>query len=207
MPTASPPAQAPNTDHTTAVDHGMPPGAALVQAAHQQTFTAVYQQHVERIYRYHLARTGRVEDAQDLTAETFQAALEGFTGYDPARGPAAAWLMGIAQHKLVDHFRRYRSTLPLAQVEDQPDRGASTEDASLQHLQMAQVAAALLALPADRAEALSLHFFAGLSLNEAAQVMRRSDEAVKKLIHRGLADLRRRLAYPPAAAASVEVNP
>ena len=162
-------------------------------------FTAVYQQHVERIYRYHLARTGSTEDAQDLTAETFHAALESFAAFDPDQGCAAAWLTGIARHKLVDHFRRSRHTDPIAQIEDQPDRVVSPEEASAQRLQMAQVSAALRSLPADRAEALSLHFFAGLSLSEAAQVMRRSDEAVKKLIHRGLADLRRQLAHAPGS--------
>ena len=56
------------------------------------------------------------------------------------------------------------------------------------------------------AQVVKLRFFAGLSLSEAAQVMKRSEEAVKKLIHRGLADLRRRLAHTPGADASVEVN-
>ena len=199
MPTASPPAQAPKPAALAALDAGS------LRSTREHPFTAVYQQHIERIYRYHLARTGSAEDAQDLTAETFRAALESFAAYDPAQGPAAAWLTGIAHHKLVDHFRRSQRTDPSAQIDDQPDRSASPEEASAQHLQMAQVSAALRRLPADRAEALSLHFFAGLSLNEAAQVMRRSDEAVKKLIHRGLADLRRILAWP-LVRASVEVN-
>jgi len=182
-----------------------PPVPRTADMEQNHPFTAVYQQHVERIYRYHLARTGSVEDAQDLTAETFHAALESFAAYDPARGCAAAWLTGIAQHKLVDHFRRAQRTRTMAQVEDRPDRAASPEESSAQRLQMAQVSAALGKLPADRAEALSLHFFAGLSLSEAAQVMRRSEEAIKKLIHRGLADLRRQLTDTPPVKTTVEV--
>jgi RNA polymerase sigma-70 factor (ECF subfamily) len=182
------------------------PDAMSLRNERVHPFTAVYQQHVERIYRYLLARTGSAEDAQDLTGETFRAALESFTAYDPAQGCAAAWLMGIAHHKLVDHFRRSRKTDPSAQIEDQPDRAASPEEASVERLQMAQVSAALRSLPAKRLEALSLHFFAGLTLSETAQVMRRSDEAVKKLIHRGLADLRRCLNFTSGADASVEVN-
>lgn len=181
-----------------------PPALASHEAltrrhAGEHPFTAVYQQNVTRIYRYLLARAGSAEDAEDLTAETFHAALENFAAFDPAQGPAAAWLTGIARHKLADHFRRARGILPIAQIEDQPDRAASPEEASARRLQLAQVAAALRTLPRDRAEALSLHFFAGLSLSEAARVMCRSDEAVKKLIHRGLADLRQRLDYTPPA--------
>lgn len=169
-------------------------------------FTAVYQQHVERIYRYHLARTGSLEDAQDLTAETFHAALESFPTFDPAQGCAAAWLAGIARHKLADHYRRSPRDVPIAQVEDQPDQAASPEEISAHRLQMAQVATALRSLPVDRADALSLHFFAGLSLSETAQVMRRSDQAVKKLVHRGLADLRRQLSTFPNRQTPVEAT-
>jgi RNA polymerase sigma-70 factor (ECF subfamily) len=200
MPTTSPPAQAPKAEDLAA------PEAAFATRTREHPFTAVYQQHVERVYRYHLARTGSVEDAQDLTAETFRAALESFATFDPTHGPAAAWLAGIAQHKLADYFRRSWRAVPIALIEDKPDGAASPEEASAHRLQMAQVSAALRRLSSSRAEALSLHFFAGLSLSEAALVMRRSDEAVKKLIHRGLADLRRLLDYPPTAATSVEVN-
>ncbi len=179
----------------------LPQGSAA-DAGHP--FTSLYQQHIERIYRYHLARTGSVEDAQDLTAETFQAALENYSAFDPARGCAAAWLTGIAQHKLSDHFRRARRTVAIAQVEDQPDRAASPEETSDHRLQITQVSAALRNLSTDRAEALSLHFFAGLSLSEAAHVMHRSDQAVKKLIHRGLADLRRQLSLTQNVQTAVE---
>ena len=161
MPPASPPAQAPKTAGLAPLD------AVSLRNEREHPFTALYQQHVERIYRYLLARTGSAEDAQDLTAETFHAALESFATFDPAQGCVAAWLTGIARHKLVDHFRRSRQTDPISQVEDQPDRAASTEEASARHLQMAQIAVALRSLPADRSEALSLHFFAGLSTESA----------------------------------------
>src|SRR3954464_14978590 len=52
-------------------------------------------------------RRGRdAELAADLTAETFAAALDGRRRYAPARGPAAAWLYGIARRQLVTFQRR-----------------------------------------------------------------------------------------------------
>lgn len=190
----------------------LPPDPQAARPSHTDTaeprhpFTALYQQHVDCIYRYHLARTGDVNDAQDLTAETFHAALENYAAYNPARGNPAAWLSGIARHKLADHYRRSRRVLPIAQVEDQPDPAASPEEASARGLQMAQVSTALRKLPTDRAEALSLHFFAGLSQSETAQVMHKSNEAVKKLIHRGLADLRAQMIPAPPVSSTVEVT-
>lgn len=159
------------------------------------SFTDLYQQYVERIYRYHLARTGAPQDAQDLTADTFHAALENFATYRPAHGSPAAWLMGIAHHKLVDYFRRRRLHLPLESAENHPTPRPSPEESVSRRAQMNQVATALRKLGPERAEALTLHFFGGLSLAETGQVMGKNEEAVKKLIHRGLADLRGQLTF------------
>ena len=40
-----------------------------------EAFVELYQRHILKVYRYHLARTGNVADAQDLTSQTFMAAL------------------------------------------------------------------------------------------------------------------------------------
>src|SRR3954463_6185765 len=48
------------------------------------------------------------ELAFDLAAETFAAALVSLRRYRPGRGPAAGWLLGIAQHKLLESLRRGR---------------------------------------------------------------------------------------------------
>ena len=43
--------------------------------------------------------------AEDLTAETFMAAVAS-AGASRAPQVSVAWLIGIARHKLVDHWRR-----------------------------------------------------------------------------------------------------
>jgi len=161
-------------------------------------FVDLYDQSVEQIYRYHLSRTGDALDAQDLTADTFRAALEWFSSYRPERGRPLAWLIGIARHKQIDYLRglsRHKSSpLTLEQAEQHPSGWPSPEDQAIQHMQVAQVARALRGLSQDRAEAISLHFFAGLSLGEVGKVMGKREEAIKKLVHRGLKDLKHRLA-------------
>ena len=51
---------------------------AAVNAA---AFAELYRRHVTRVYRYHAAHTGNVKDAEDLTSQTFMAALEGIRSY------------------------------------------------------------------------------------------------------------------------------
>ena len=165
-------------------------------------FCALYDQTVERVYRYHLARTGSAADAEDLTAETFHAAL---VSYDRLREsePPLPWLMGIARHKLADHLRRSllpaglfrgkQRSVPLESLPEMALPGPSIEDQAGQRLEVARVVRALRALNSQRAEAIALRYFAGLDLEDVAQAMGKSEEAAKKLVQRGLAELRERL--------------
>jgi len=52
--------------------------------ADPEAFAELYRRHVRSIYCYHLAHTGDVRDAEDLTSQTFMAAL-GQAVYDVAR--------------------------------------------------------------------------------------------------------------------------
>jgi RNA polymerase sigma-70 factor, ECF subfamily len=155
-------------------------------------FALFYDQHVERIYRYLLVRLGAPADAEDLTAETFRAALEGYSRLR-ADDSAAAWLVGIARHKLVDHFRRRKPVFPLEEATERPHPGPTVEEMAGQRLEMTRVARALACLNRERAEALALHYFAGLNLAEVGQSLGKSEEAAKKLVQRGLEELRQRL--------------
>jgi RNA polymerase sigma-70 factor (ECF subfamily) len=57
-----------------------------------QAFAERYRRHVRSIYRYHLAHTGNVKDAEDLTSQTFMAALEGIRSFR-GTGPYITWLI------------------------------------------------------------------------------------------------------------------
>jgi DNA-directed RNA polymerase specialized sigma24 family protein len=57
---------------------------------------------------YLRTRVADPEQALDLAAETFAAALISVRRYQPGRGPAAAWLLGIAHNKLLESLRRGR---------------------------------------------------------------------------------------------------
>jgi RNA polymerase sigma-70 factor (ECF subfamily) len=163
------------------------------QAQHDaEAFGVLYQRHAKSIYRYHLARTGNVQDAQDLTAQTFLAALEGIGAYRGQR-TFASWLFGIASHKAADHHRRLRVHRPLAEAEEMAQDGPPVEEATVRRLQMGHVQEALQAIAPERAEALILRIFSGLSAAQTGQIMGKSEAAVRMLVHRGLRDLRQTL--------------
>lgn len=168
--------------------------AALVRRAQQDLshFSELYQRHGQRVYRYLLSRVGNVHDAQDLTSQTFIAAMEGIHNF---RGNSAftTWLLGIARHKAADQFRLRKPEIDLETAVDVPDAHLHADDIVAQHLAVEQVARKLQTLSPDRAEALRLRLFAGLDVGDVARLMNKNEAAVRMLVFRGMQDLKLQL--------------
>ena len=156
-------------------------------------FSELYRRHLDRVYRYHIVHTGNMRDAEDLTSQTFLAALESIRSFR-GTGSFAAWLMGIASRKRLMHFRSRgsRLELPLDVALTYPSPDLPTDTAASQRLQLESVSRALRQISPDRAEALILTYFGELSHAETGRVLRKSEAAIKMLVSRGLQDLRER---------------
>src|SRR5829696_3270506 len=121
--------------------------ARLAQQARTdpQAFAELYRRHIRSIYRYHLAHTGSVRDAEDLTSQTFMAALEGIRSFR-GTGPYITWLIGIASRKRALFFRRSRPEVPLDAVSDIPASSLTTDKEAVRRIQMDRVLGALRTL-------------------------------------------------------------
>lgn len=157
-------------------------------------FSELYRRHFGRVYRYQLAHTGNAVDAQDLTAQTFLAALEGIDGFRED-GSFGAWLLGIARRKMALYYRSRRTETDLDSALDVPDMAPSLETLVGKRMQIAHICRLLKALSPERAEALSLVLFADLTAAETGELMGKSEAAVKMLVFRGLRELRERCAF------------
>src|SRR5690606_19410377 len=147
-----------------------------------EAFAELYRRHLTRVYRYHIAHVGNVRDAEDLTSQTFMAALEGIRSYG-GTGSFAAWILGIASKKRLMFFRNRgrRPEVPFDEVWGYPSQDLPTDKAAAQRMELEALSRALLRIAPDRAEALVLTYFGGLSHAETARVMRKSEAAVKML--------------------------
>ncbi len=172
------------------------PDDRLLELAHSTpgAFGHFYGRHAQGVLAYMARRVREPEVAADLTAEVFAAALEGAGGYDAARGPAVAWLYGIAHHKLADAQRR-------GVVEDRARRrlgiGAlhvGEEDLErvreLASLDADAVRAALAQLPAPEREAVHARVVEERPYEEIAGEIATSALVVRKRVSRGLNRLR-----------------
>ena len=139
-----------------------------------------------RVYGYLLPRCGSAALAEDLTAETFLAAVSASSqGSLPEVN--VAWLVGVARHKLVDHWRRLereQRSLAAAEPADVDDPWDEWFDAEAAH-------AALARLPVPQRAALTLRYLDGLPVASVAEHLGRSLHATETLLARSRTALRR----------------
>lgn len=181
---------------TTMTTHPHSPPADEVDLAHQartdaEAFGELYRRHVTRVYRYHMAHTGNVKDAEDLTSQTFMAALEGIGSFRGA-GSFAAWVLGIAARKKATFFRRIKPEVQIEAADQVANSSLLTDQLANQRLRLDSITRALKQISPERADAIALCFFSELTYAEVGVVLNKSESAAKMLVTRGLQDLRKR---------------
>ena len=171
---------------------------AAAAAGDREAFATFYRRWLPVVVGYHLRRTADHELAFDLTAETFAAAVASCAAFDPARGPAAGWLFGIAQHKLTDSFRhrrvevsaRKRLGLERIAVDDDDllrveELASSADGAMLMDL--------LADLPEDQQAAIRARIVDDVTYQDIATTLGCSEAVVRQRVHRGLRQLREKV--------------
>lgn len=153
---------------------------------------ALYDAALPEVYGYLLARCGGRTLAKDLTAETFLAAVAACRRQPPP-AMSTGWLVGIARHKLVDHWRAgEREERGLRAVAAQPEPDDDPWDSRIDAL----VAHEVLALQsAQHRAALTLRYLDGLPVPEVARALGRTVPATESLLTRARAAFRRGYAH------------
>ena len=162
-------------------------------------FAAFYRRQAPGLLSWALRRTADREQAADLVAETFALALEGCHRFDPGRGPAGAWLFGIARHqaaRLAERGaveRRARRRLRI----DRPELDDEDVDRVLAAASVPRgLEGALGDLPPDQRDAVHARVVDELDYDEVARRGGTSEAGARQRVSRGLAALRRRLGAP-----------
>lgn len=161
--------------------------------ADEQAFRAWYDRSLPTVYGYLFHRCGRDADlAEELTQQAFVEAVRNF-GRFRGRASATTWVIGIARHKLVDHFRRAeRDARRLAAFSAEELGIASPSSPSPNGPD--DIDAALAVLPAMQRAVLVLHYMDRLSVREVARSIGKTEAATASLLARGREAFR--LAYP-----------
>jgi RNA polymerase sigma-70 factor (ECF subfamily) len=163
----------------------------LARGGDSEAFGMLYDHYQTAVYRFLYYRVGSVALAEDLTSETFFRALRSMGSFRWQGKDFGAWLMTIARNLTADHYKAGRTRLEYA-TEDMTPHDSATEGpetAVLASLTNDALLTALKQLPAEQQECLIMRFLQGLSIAETAQILGRSDGAVKQLQLRGVRNL------------------
>jgi RNA polymerase sigma-70 factor, ECF subfamily len=168
----------------------------LVGAARDRDRDAVarlFDRYYDAVYRYAFARLGSVSDAEDAASETFAAMVRALPRFQFRGVPFEAWLFRIAMSKVVDVARHRSRVRPGgdALAFELADDGAEPDRIFASNELRRELMASVERLPRDQRDVVMLRFFMGRSIRETAEMLGRSEGAIKQLQFRALASLRR----------------
>src|ERR1044072_836057 len=132
--------------------------------------------YLDDVFRYVSAFVRPPAEAEDVTMNVFHAAFSSMKSLRRANDPRL-WLLGVARRKVADspprHYRPREAELEPTLTSTEPDID-----------QVLLVGQVLRLLPPDQAQSLVLKYVNGLSVEEIAQLMKRSNAAANSLLQR-----------------------
>ena len=161
-------------------------------------FDGLYLLFADRIFRYLLARLGRVELAEEIVSQVFLHLMEKIDRYQIAPKDNVtifpAWLYRLAHNKMIDVLRKTqrREHVGIEHAEELAEPKSLLEVVEEQ-IDFEHLLLTLKLLNEQQRQVLLLRFIEGFSIAETAQILQKSEGAIKALQHRSLENLRRYL--------------
>ena len=151
-------------------------------------FERLYTEHAQRLFGFLVYRTGDPALAEDLVADTFEAAYRARSRFDRRRASERTWLYTIALNLLRDQGRRrsaqsraYERAVALGPPAGEPLARVEERD---------RVMRGLVQLSREERECVALRFGADLSLKEIAAALGEPVTTVEGRLYRALRKLR-----------------
>jgi RNA polymerase sigma-70 factor, ECF subfamily len=174
-------------------------GSLARQAANLDVsaFADLYRLYQPQVFRFVSARVSGRQEAEDLANTIFEKAFAAIGRYRPSPAQFSTWLYTIAQNAIIDYYRKRR----LPQVDDPEaelfavtDPSEGPEGSILADERRDILYQAVIRLTPEQRMVIGCRFYFNLPIHEVAQMMGKTEGAVKALQFRALDRLRRMLA-------------
>lgn len=159
----------------------------------QGDFERLYAEHAERLFAFLVYRTGDRTLAEDVMADTFEAAYRARARFDRRRASERTWLYTIALNRVRDHGRRAAAEARALERVATSAHGPATDPALDAVEGRDRVMRSLGVLSDEEREAIALRFGAELSLKEIAAALDQPMTTVEGRVYRALRKLRAEL--------------
>ncbi len=154
----------------------------LTHTATPLTFAEAAALHLDDVFGYLLYLTRDRALADDLSGATFEKALRHWSRFDPRRGSARTWLLGIARSTALDWFRAESRRQRREEAAAQPE---AHEADFIEGLSPA-LQTALATLSAGEREVVALRIVLELDGDQTARLLGISPTAVSTRLSRAL---------------------
>jgi RNA polymerase sigma-70 factor (ECF subfamily) len=155
-------------------------------------FGILYNRYRPKIYRFIYLKVSHREEAEDLTHHVFLSAWKNLPSFRPQGLPITSWLYRIARNRVIDHYRTRKRLVSLDSVPEEV-LGIAESDTSqslINRMELERVWKVLGSLSQDQQDVLILRFVEDLSYPQIAEVVGKSQGAVRVIQHRALKAIR-----------------
>jgi len=164
----------------------------------RREFSKIYDKNIERIYRFIYLKVNSQEVAEDLTSETF---LRGWEAYKKIQNPKSkiqnkienprAFLYKIARNLVTDYYReKGKAQILSAENLSVPDPRINLEEKAIFDSDLNTIKTSLANLKPKYQDIIIWYYIDQFSIKEIAQLMQKSEGAVRVMLHRALKALK-----------------
>ncbi|MQG51366.1 MAG: sigma-70 family RNA polymerase sigma factor [SAR202 cluster bacterium] len=150
----------------------------------------LFENNYEKVVNYIAVRISNFSEAEELASDVFIKALEHIDGFKNKGIPLEVWIYKIAHNITIDYYRKKK--YPTINIEDVINMESfnNTEKKVLENLDKEEIKLALTKLSTLQQQVIQLRLVSGLRSKEVAQIMEKSDGAIRELQRSGLKALR-----------------
>ena len=145
-------------------------------------FESIYRQWAAPVYRYLCVRLQNQKDAEDVTSQVFISVYQSLTKYQD-RENFAGWIFTIARNRLIDWQRKDKHETSL-EVINEPAEQTDFLARMANQQDIDRLRGLIKELPEEEKDLINLRYVADLGFSEIANILQRSEGAVKKSLYR-----------------------
>lgn len=156
-----------------------------------EAFGLLYDHYLPKIYRFVLLKVSYREEAEDLAHQTFLKAWENISQYDLRGYSFGSWLYQIARNATIDYYRKSRPQVSIEAAAELPFEGDFLQQSIDSKIEWTKLTEGIKKLKDTEQDVLIMRFVQDLSLKDVAEILGKSEGAVKLIQHRAIRNLKK----------------
>lgn len=166
-----------------------------IQKGHSEAFGQIYDQYIDKVYKFIYFKVRTPEEAEDLVSQVFTKVLE-YILKGQGIESIQALIYQVSRNKIVDYYRQKPDQISLDEAWHLPERVDFKKDIYDKidsQADISRVEQAMRRLKGEAKEAIILRYINEYSIREVAQILGKSEGAVRVMIHRAVKDIRKEI--------------